>query len=58
MHLTINPSTFNKYCNNKLLYMIVAPYQNKTLYRKKCLQYKFYGFIDVFAHKQKPSEVN
>ena len=34
IHLIINPSTFNKCCKYKLLYMIVTHYQNKTLHNK------------------------
>ena len=51
IHLTINPSTFNKIL---ILHIQIIAYYCYTGLEKKVqqivFQYKFYGFIDIFPH--------
>ena len=47
--LIINPTTFNKYCKCKLLYMIVTHYQNKMLYNKLFFNAKVMALL-MFLH--------
>ena len=55
IHLTINPSTFNKY--GIYMYMIVKHYQNKNVVQQRGFFSVQYDFIDVFTHTQNPSKV-
>ena len=55
IHFTINPSSFNKYCIYKFLYMIVTYCQNKTLYNK-VFQYKFMALL-MFSHIHRPHKI-